>query len=161
MPDRDVSPAALKGMLAQQTDQVYLELLTLTHPSLVAPIYLVNNTESVTSGGHTFEPWPFQMQLPDDDGAQIPQVTLVADMVDQSVGLAIQALKYPMPGAKYQVVLADTPDTVEAGPYKFDAISVTYDQGILSASLSYEEDFLNEPFPGTQCTPNNNPGQFG
>ena len=160
MPQRTISAAALKGMLAQQTDEIYLELVAISHPSLVGTIYIANNNEDVTSGGHDYVAWPFGMKLPDDDGNELPQITFTTDMVDQSIGRQVQALRYPMPKITYKVVLASSPNTVEAGPFSFDAVSVQYDAVTLQGNLGYEDEYLNEPFPGTQCTPNNNPGQF-
>lgn len=160
MPDRAISISALKGMLAQQTDEVYLECITITHPSLAAPVRIVNNGEDVARTAGTFKAWPFKMQLPNDDDQQIPQVTLSSDMIDTSIGVQVQALRYPMPKVMYEVVTAAALNTVEAGPFDFDAISVKYSTTTMDATLGYEEDLLNEPFPGTICTPNNNPGQF-
>jgi len=73
---RTLSNAALASMNAQATGEVWLVLLTLSHPTLATPIRLVNNNEDVVSRGSTFLAFPFEVELPGEDPDQPPKAML-------------------------------------------------------------------------------------
>lgn len=57
------------------------------------------------------------------------------------------------------LVMASTPDTIEAGPFTFNLREVEYDAEFVSGNLLFE-DILNEPFPADSFTPARFPGLF-
>ena len=61
---RTLSNTARRALYAQETGEVFLLLLVISHPSLPAPIRVVNNSEDVVSGGFTYQRFPFELALP-------------------------------------------------------------------------------------------------
>lgn len=57
------------------------------------------------------------------------------------------------------VVLASSPSTIEAGPYRFTLRDVMYDAAIVEGTMRFE-DVLNEPYPADSFTPARFPGLF-
>ena len=153
-----VSLKALQGMFAEQTDEVFLLCLTVDHPTLTTPLLFVNNAVDLVRTAGTFIAFPFQINLPDQTDQQMPQVTLVIDNVDRSIGQQVRTLTSP-PTITLEVVLASTPDTVEAGPFVFTAFSAQYDATTVSFTLSYEA-IMDDPANKWTLTPAIAPGAF-
>jgi hypothetical protein len=59
----------------------------------------------------------------------------------------------------HEVVLASSPDTVEAGPFTMTLVAAEYDALVVTGELAFE-DVLNEPFPGHGYIPSEYPGLF-
>lgn len=106
-----VSPVTAKIINASSTDAAFLFLLTIT-PVGEPPVYFVNNNEQVVSRGITFEPYPFALILPTDDGAKAPVVKLGIDNVDRRLISAIRETKKP-PILKIELITTYEPDTPE------------------------------------------------
>lgn len=155
---RTLSPAAVQAITAQETGEVFLLLLTIDHPDLAQPIRVVRNGEDVTSRGNTYSACAFDVALPDERSDRPPRVQLVLDNVDRAITQALRPLTSP-PTVTLEVVLASSPDTVEAGPYEFTVRNVVYDAHVVTAELAYE-DVLNLRFPADRFTPNLFPGLF-
>lgn len=162
-----MSAPALAGVLAQETGEVYLLLLTISHASLATPIRVVNDHKDLVSRGNTYTAYPFELDLPDDAPGEAPRVRLridnigVPDAVDplaRRVSDYLRAIDSPFT-ATLEVVLASTPDLVEAGPFLLTARRGEYDATTVSAELAFE-DVLNEPYPGDSFTPASHPGLF-
>jgi hypothetical protein len=162
-----LSAPALAGVLAQETGEAYLLLLTITHASLATPIRVVNDHANLVSRGATYVAYPFEIDLPDDAPGEAPRVRLridnigvpdSADPLARRVSDYIRAIDSPFTAA-LEVVLASTPDLVEAGPFTLTAQRAEYDAQIVSAELAFE-DVLNEPYPGDSFTPASHPGLF-
>lgn len=156
---RIVSETALAAMLAQQTEQIFLICLTISHTSLASPIRLVNDTLELETSEGTYLPFPFMAVLPEDSEETITGITVRIDNVDQRVIEALRSIT-TAPTMTMSVRLRSTPDTVEAGPYVFQMKSAVYDAQTIDATLSFEEDFLTEPFPKDSFTPQTTPGLF-
>jgi Domain of unknown function (DUF1833) len=152
-----VSTAFKQAAFAAQTGQIPLWLLTIEAES-GEPMRLVNNTQNVTSRGQTFIAFPFQIHAPDDREDQLPQVQLAIDNVDRSI-VAWARTVLQAPTLALELVLAGTPDVVEAGPFHFTLRDVTYDALVVTGTLAFEN-ILGEPFPQYSFTPNYFPGIF-
>lgn len=153
-----LSPTALAAVLAQETDKVFLPLLSISHPDLAEPILVVNDGQNCVSNGGTYLAFPFTIDFPPADPDQAPQVRLVVDNVDQSIIVGIRQLS-SAPTISLSVVLSDTPDTIEAGPFNMTLRQAVYDSLTIEGTLNFE-DILNEPYPGDAYTPANFPGLF-
>lgn len=149
---------ALRGMFAGETDEAFLVCLTIEHEDLAAPIRLVNDTVDLTRSAGEFIAWPFEVALPDDVEAQLPRVQLVIDNVDRAIVAAIRPLQGRVT-LTLEVVLASSPNEVEAGPYALTLKDVSYDRLTVSGTLGYE-DVLNAPYPKDSFTPLNSTGLF-
>ncbi|TPG50672.1 DUF1833 domain-containing protein [Rhodanobacter glycinis] len=155
---RVVSVNALRAMLAQETAEVFLCCITITHPAIVTQ-RLVNNPQALVRSAGTYTPCPMQMTLPAQRSDQIPQVNLVIDNVDRTVLEQIRTVA-GIPQVTMEVVLASSPDVVEAGPFDFSLLVAAYDVMVLTGTIGYADDVLNQKVPAMEYTPTNSPGLF-
>ena len=155
---RSLSTGALRSVLAQQTDQVWLVLLEIVHPDLPATLYFTSDNKGTVRGSNTYIPFPFDVALPADLEGQVPRVKLTIDNVDRRIVDVLRTLD-SSPTVRLLVVLADTPAVVEAGPFEFTLLDATYDVSTVSGELGFEP-ILSEPFPSDAYTPANFPGLF-
>lgn len=158
MSPRPLSPAAAAALAAQETGEVFLLLLTIEHAVLNPTLYFVNNTVDVTSRGHTYLGWPFQISLPEEREDSFPSVQLTIDNIDRRIVEGIRTLP-SAPTITLEVILASSPNTVEAGPFTFALRGVEYSALTITATLS-PEDMLNEPAMQYTFTPGLFPGLF-
>ena len=155
---RSLSLAARRAVNAQETAEVFLLLLTLDHPDLAEPIRVVNNLEPIISRGHSFVAYPFEIALPDEDPDTVARVTLRIDNVDREIVRSLRSITSPL-SVSLEVVMAASPDTVEAGPFNMTLAAAEYDALTVTGELAFE-DVLNEPFPGHSYVPGEYPGIF-
>ena len=152
-----LSQAALQAVLAQSTGQVFLECLTISHADLATPLRLVNDRADLTRTAGTFTAFPFQVTAPAQSDDKPPQMRLTIDNVDQRIILALRSLAGTRTdiSVSYDVVLADSPNTVEYGPVDFRVDNVNVSPASISLDLSFHTGFLNAAFPGLQFAPSN------
>lgn len=155
---RILSPQASRAVLAQETGEVFLCCLQIYGPGLDT-LYIVNNSVAITRGVTVFQPYPFEAVLPDDTDTASPMVTLRLDNVDRQITEAIRNYE-GIPKCRLEVILASDPEHVEVGPFDFAITSVEYDALSITATLGYEEDFLNQQVPCKKYLPSNSPGLF-
>lgn len=155
---RSVSLPALQGMLAQHTDAVFLELLTITHADLSSPIRIVNNTEEIVSDGNTFSPFPFQVTLPSDVEDAEPVARVTVSNVDQTVITALRSVS-SAPTFTLAVVLAESPSTYEYGPIDLELRDYQVTKQSIQMNLSLTN-LAQEPYPSLSFDPVRFPGLF-
>ena len=155
---RALSTAAKQAIFAPETDEVFLILVTISHPQLPAPLRAVNNTVNVTSRGDVFTAYPVRIDLPGESADEVARVQLQIDNVDRLILDTLRTLSEP-PTVTVEVIMASTPDTVEAGPFAMTLHSAPYDALTVTGELAFE-DILNEPFPGDTFSPALFPGLF-
>lgn len=147
---RQLSDAGRASAFAQETSEVWLVLLTLSHADLAQPLRFVNNTAAVVSRGETYVGFPFEITLPGEDGEAFGQARIRIDNVDRAIVNTVRSLDSPLQ-VLIEVVLASQPDTVEAS---FDGLtlrSAEYDALVVTGVLRFEE-VLSEPV-SVQMTP--------
>jgi hypothetical protein len=154
---RNLSATATASINAQSTDEVWLTLLTIDSPELEIPLRFVNNNESVTSRGDVYLAFPFDIEFPGQDEENPGEARLVIDNIDRSIVNFIRTIFTP-PVVSIEVVLASSPDTVEAGFYNMTLRNVSYDAKAVSGLLKFE-DIVIEPVTFAM-TPERFPGQF-
>jgi hypothetical protein len=157
---RNVSPTALKAMLAQETGEVFLICLTMSHPSLNEPYLLVNDQVPLIRAAGTFQPFAFDVSLPNEQYDSLPQVTMTIDNIDTRILQAIRNLTGERPSVKMEVVLASSPNRVEVGPFSFNILSINYSDATIQGTIGFEDDLLNTAFPADSYTPTNSKGLF-
>jgi hypothetical protein len=155
---RTLSPNFTASIDAPETGEVYLKLLTISHPQLPQPFRLVDNWTSIVSRGNTYLAFPFEIPEPDTDPEQLPSTQLTIDGVDQTVGDLIESLSTPMM-ATVEYVIASDPDTVLASFPGLTVRDVEHEGTQMTGRLEWE-DLLNEPSPSDLKTPKNLPGAF-
>ncbi len=153
-----VSPRAIEAANASVTDEVWLVLLTIRHPSLSEPIRVVNNFKDIVSQGRTFVGCWFTIELPSDTPGERPSVFIEVDNVDRAQVDALRRADTP-PKVDIEVVLASQPDVIEHGPMTMTLREATYDVLKIRGRLEFEELF-SEPYPGDSITPLSHPSLF-
>jgi hypothetical protein len=154
---RSLSSTAIASANAQQTDEVWLVLLTIAHPSLATPIRVVNNNESIVSRGQTYQWFPFEIELPGEDVDSPSRARLRIDNVDRTIVNTIRSISTP-PTVTLEVVLASAPNVVEVSFSGLSLREVDYDAMSVTGELVFESIFT-EPVTLTM-TPARFPGLF-
>lgn len=165
---RNVSADFRAAAYKQSTGEVPVLLLTIDH-ALTVPIRVsTDNADTfdvdgetvrgTISSGQNFIYYPMEIILPDDSEDSVTSASLVIDNIDRKIMREIRQMS-DSPTVTMQVVLASSPDTIEAefDNFKFDSISA--DALTITGQLSLEH-FFREPFPGTSMLPSNFPGLF-
>lgn len=154
---RTLSPAAASAILASETDEVILACMTLV---VGATTYrLVNNTEAITRAAGVYLPYSFDVVPPQDAEQTQSTLPLRVDNVDREVTRLIREFD-GVPTCTIDWVLASDPNNIVQGPYGFSVVSCEFDEMVISVSLGYEEDFLNQAFPAQSYNPINSPGMY-
>lgn len=156
---RPVSAAFRRAVQARETDEAFLLLLTLTHPSLPTAIRVVNDGVDHVIGLETFQRFPFQVTLAPEVEDQPPRAQLEICNVDRQIVTALRSVSGDPITVEISMVMASSPTVVEAGPYRFQLRDTSYDAMVVSGTLTYE-DILNRPFPPRTMTPAAAPGLF-
>jgi len=102
--------------------------------------------------------FPFQVSAATQVQDRPPSIDITGDAVDQRIvqGLRQLAGKRQRAEIIYEVVLADTPDTVEFGPVRFEFDSMSADSATkVSVKASFLKGALNDAFPAGQFAPSN------
>lgn len=156
---REVSATALQAMLAQETAEVFIALLRIEHADLAAPVLLAYNTEPVVRTDGTYLPYPFKINLPVQSDEEVPDVTLTVDNTDLEVNDKIRTL-VGKPDVTFMVVLASSPDTVEAGPFALKLANALGNAETITGTLGQEDDIFSQLVPGQQYLPTSSRGLF-
>lgn len=156
---RTVSPTGLQAMFARETAEVFLVTMRVYHASF-GTIRVVNNTEAVVKTDGTYQPFPFNLVLPEDTDEQVPSITVTFDNIDGTITDAIRNVTGARPTCSFEVVLASQPNTIEAGPFNFTILGAQYNAKTIECTLGFEEDILNQQVPNGVYTPSNSPGLF-
>jgi hypothetical protein len=144
-------------MFAADTDEVWLLLLTIEHPTLATPLRFVNNLESVTSRGNLYQAFPFEIELPGQDPESIGEARVKLDNIDRSIVASLRAMTVP-PTATFEIILASQPDVIEASFEGLTLRNTDYDALSVRGVLRFE-DIVSEPV-SVQMTPGRFPAMF-
>lgn len=165
---RTLSAGMLAAMYAQETDEVPIALLTVTHDDLVDPIYLSSDpTERIsddplvyatTSRGEEYLFLPFEFTLPDDRTDAPSGVTLTVDNINRDLVALLRSISTPA-SITLEIVLASSPDDVEIQLPSMLLSNVSIDDLVVQGDLIVDALF-NEPFPAGTFTPGAFPGLF-
>jgi len=154
------------AMHARSTEEVFLILVTITHPNLAQPIYIVNDTKDelstgqrgVISNGHEFVYLPFEFILPTLERDSIPKSRISMDNTSREIVATVLSISDP-PDVQIQIALSSNPDLIEYDIQGFKLASVTYDALTIEGDLTFEQ-FFSEPYPSVRFTPSRFPGLF-
>lgn len=154
-----LSPQLLAQLFAQESEDPFLVLLTLSHSTFASPIRFVNNTQDIVSRSNTYLSFPFMINFPMDDGETERQVSISFD----NVGLTlINPLRSITAGeridVKVELVLASIPDAVQMSLEDLKISNISYSMSRVQATLVMD-DFLSTEL-GERYTPTLYPGLF-
>ena len=152
-----ITNALKEAAYAQETSDVFLVLLTITHDD-ITPIRVVNNNENITSDSNLFVAYPFEITLPDSTGESSPRAHITIDNVSREIAESIRNIT-TAPKITISVIRAADPDTIELTFAPFTLRNVKWDTSKLSGDLSMENIEI-EPFPIGQFSPAQFKGLF-
>jgi len=164
-----VSSAFKEAAYAQQTDEVFVTLVTLDSDELEEPIRICDDPFApliglgediygIESNGETFIFMPFEIWLPRDDKTGTVSAKLSIQNIDRRIVETARSVTQPV-NVKMQCVLASDPDTIEIEFDNFQLSNVKYDVMSVEGDLTLNYWGL-EPFPSWNFTPSNFPGLF-
>jgi hypothetical protein len=134
-------------------------LLEISHPQLVAPIRVVNDTQDITSNGDLFIACAFRVKLPDDMATQMPRAELAVDNIGRELTQWLEASNGGR-GAQVRMmqVMRDTPDIIEMD-VTLDLFNVRQNMIEVSGELGYQQ-VLDQPALTATQTPENQPNIY-
>lgn len=165
---RAISLQGRTAFQADQTQETAVLLAIITHPTLPTPVrvssdFTVPLSREPYYGGtrHQGEEYPLVLMsaiLPDDQDKSPPKTTLVFENINADMAKHLRAITSPAT-VELRVVLASTPDVIEARFTRLQAVRGTYDANQVSLDIS-REPFTSEPMPAGRMTPDRFPGLF-
>jgi hypothetical protein len=153
-----LSPEATEAVLAPETEQVFLHLLTIEVTSGVV-LRFVDNNQNITSRGSEYIAAGFTIILPEQtDNAPRP-CRLAIDNTDLSIFQTIkQAVGHDVT-VTVCVIMADTPDVYERGPLKYRLRNVRASKETIEGEV-YDFYLIDRKFPKGTYTPEDFEGMF-
>jgi len=146
-----------RAIQATSSSVAWLFLLTIQAKDK-PPLYLVNNNEPIISQGIEYLPFPFQLNLPSDDGESLPKVSLKISNISNEIIEAIRSELTP-PELKVELVSSAYPDIVEKRLDFLKLRSVSYDAITITGQLEVVNVMTNA-FPSEVYDPVHFPGMF-
>jgi hypothetical protein len=150
---------AKKEITKDESAAVFLYLLKLEAEGM-APIYLVDNTETVASNGIEYTPCAFKCVLPgqNDEGTS-KACKIEIDNVDRRIGEIAGETVNIRVTVTVSVIMAQTPNIVEAGPFRFILRNINISKETVSGEL-YDFYIYDRNLPGMRYVPEDFPGLF-
>jgi Domain of unknown function (DUF1833) len=153
-----LSPELLAQLFGQTSDDPFLTLATLSHPSFASDIRLVNNTKDIVSRGQTFRAFPMNVRLPVDDGETAREFNLELDNASLELIEEIRSVTTAI-NIKLEMILASIPDEVQISQEDLTIVSLNYNKNRIVAKISMDS-FLNVEMTSERYGPTNFPGVF-
>ena len=164
---RTLSTTARGAMFAQQTDEVFIVLLTISHDSFDDDIRVASDSREslpvagvrgVISRGDEYIYIPFDLTLPQQDDTGVSKASISLDNVGRELITAVRSADSAV-RIKIEVVLDSAIDTVEITLDDFRLDSIKYNALTVSGDISMDYYDL-EPCPKQRFTPSDWPGVF-
>ncbi|MFU0504003.1 DUF1833 family protein [Pseudaminobacter sp. NGMCC 1.201702] len=165
---RTVSLTLREAMNAQETGEVLVVLLTITHPDYATPLRISSDPTTLlseaplqygtVSRGETYLFAPFSTSLPDDMDERAPTARFVLENISRDLVELVRSVSTPAK-ATIEVVLASSPDSVEIEYPEFDVKNASYNANVMTLELSIDA-LTDEPYPSGTFSPASFPGLF-
>ena len=158
---RQISLDAMKQMFKQEAEDVFLTIITITHPDLEQPLRYVNDMVDLEFEGNTYKALPFRFVLPPDVKDRVPTARIELDNVNRELVSILRSISKP-PTLEVAIVRKQLDGTItkEIGDFKFVMLNIRYNVFTISADLGFNADFLNESATADYFTPNLFPALF-
>lgn len=157
-----------RALFDQESGEVPVFLLTITHPDLDQPIYLTTDaterlgtaplTYGTVSRGVTFLYAGIDVTIPDEQDKSPPVSKLTIANVTRDLVPLARSVNTP-PAVRIEAVLASALDDVEMSWPSLDMSNLTYDAATLQFDLTMDA-LVTEPFPAGSFSPAYFPGLF-
>lgn len=155
---RTLSSTALQSMFSEETDEIYVVLITIDHEELPAPIRVCSDSIDTMSRGNNYISYPFEFSLPTDLEEGPPSASITVDNVHRDLTNSLRMITSPATFT-IEIVRASDPDTLESSFLPLKMRSVKVDALTISGELTTDDDTA-EPFPYRSFTPSSFPGLF-
>ena len=155
---RETSAAFRRAAFSQQSDEVFLTLVKLSHADFADDIRLVNDWHAVTHQSATYQPFAFTIELPDDETGVVPVLSWSADMVTLDLIRALRSITGAI-SARVVQVLRSSPDTIEIDLGDVELRAIEYNARSLSGTMTIEP-VLEQSVSRMTFTPSTTPGLF-
>lgn len=156
---QDVSPEALKSMMSQYVDEVFLTSLIIEHPEWDETFYFVNDTKSHTRSGQEYLPAAFKADFTSDEGEGSHEVTLQVVVAGQEVISEVRKVTDPI--SITMAVFRDAdPEIDEFGPHELKTSMAMFSGTRMEFTLARAENPLFDRYPKDAFTPGVAPGIF-
>jgi hypothetical protein len=153
-----ISSLATEAVLAQETEKVFLHLLTIETSSGVL-LRFVDNNQPVTSRGNEFLPAGFTIILPQQSNDAPRPCRLAIDNTDMVIFQNIKQAAGKDVTVTIAVIMADTPDIYERGPLKYRLRNVKATKETIEGEV-YDFYLSDRKFPKDTYTPEDFEGLF-
>lgn len=153
-----LSPELLAQLFAQDSNDPFLTLITLSHTAFVDDIRIVNNTKPIVSRGNTFQPFPMKIRLPIDDGESSRDFQIDFDNASLELIEEIRTVTTAI-DVTMEMILASMPDVVQISQGDLQISGLTYNAQRISAKIVLDS-FLNIELTSERYNPTNFPGLF-
>lgn len=153
-----LSPELIAQLFAQDSDDPFLTLITLSHEDFLDDIRLVNNTVAILSRDLLFKPFPMRIRFPVDDGETAREFSIEFDNVSLDLVKGIRTVTTPI-NVKIEMILASMPDVVQIEQSELKIATLTYNKSTVSAKIILDN-FLNTEMTSERYSPSNFPGLF-
>lgn len=157
-----------KALFSQESSEVPIFLLTITHPQLTSPIYLSTDPTTrysdsppmyrTVSRSINFLYAGIDITIPDEQDKTPPASKLTIANVTRDLIPLARSVSSPAQ-VKIEGVLASAPDFVEMTFPALDMSNLQYDANALVFDLTMDA-LATEPFPGGTFSPAYFPGLF-
>ncbi len=152
----EISDALKAQIFAQESDDPFLALITLTNVAFTAR--LVNNSTDIISRGFTYTAFPMNVRMPNDDGETSRDFEISFENVSRDLIENFRTVTGDI-GCKVEMILASIPDVVQVSYEDMLIRSITYNATKISARVILDS-FLAVEIPGERYTPALYPGMF-
>ncbi len=146
-----------KAATSSETEEVLLTLLRI-YVDRQPVLHLVDNTESIVSGGEEYIPCSFGVILPQESSG-IKKCRLSIDNSDVSIYEKIKSSIGHEISCDVSIVLASSPDVIEQGPLRFVLRNVQADVSAIQGEL-YDSYMNDRKFTTRTYSPADFPGMF-
>jgi hypothetical protein len=153
-----LSEQATRAVLAPETGQVFLHLLTI-ETSGGAVLRFTDNTQDVVSRGETFTASAFTVILPEQGSDGPRPCRLAIDNTDLSIFTTIKLAAGQTIGITVCVIMAGTPDVWERGPLKYRLRNVRATKETIEGEV-YDFYIADRKFPKDTYSPEDFEGMY-
>ncbi len=153
-----LSPEAASAVLAQETEKVFLHLLTIETSSGVI-LRFVDNNQNIFSKGNEFFAAGFTLILPEQTDDAPRPCRLAIDNTDLAIFQTIKQAQGQEVTITVCVIMADTPDIYERGPLKYKLRNVRAAKETIEGEV-YDFYLSDRKFPKDTYSPEDFEGMF-
>lgn len=137
-------------------------LLKIEHSDLESPLYLTDNNESITYDGHTYQPYFFRFEAPEENEDTDGSATLTIGSVDQTMIDLVRSIDtFDPPTVTIVAVWVENwqsePVFSQLSGYKFIIIGADWNASTMSLTLGLDA-LLNYDIPFDKFTTINDEG---